>query len=300
MKKYFITSDIHSFYTPLKEALDQAEFDLNNPEHVLIVLGDIFDRGDETNEIYDFLRYQIPKERRILIRGNHELLLKDLVERGYYQSHDIHNGTYKTLCQIANLDYEFERQLLLKYLLAPTQKYQVLDYDERNEIYEKKVLEKRHKLYHNRKITQILKWIDSDEWVNYCELGKYIFVHSFIPTRVNKDAGQLGYYLGMEEYDPDWRNSNDWSDAVWGCPWKQYKSGWFDVEKEKGKILVCGHWHSSDFFNNLLYEDEPEKWLDTYKDNPIFRHKDFNIIAIDGCCAATNKLNVLVLNEDEL
>ena len=34
--KFFVTSDIHSFYTPLKKALDEAGFDPNNKEHLTI------------------------------------------------------------------------------------------------------------------------------------------------------------------------------------------------------------------------------------------------------------------------
>ena len=42
-----------------------------------------------------------------------------------------------------------------------------------------------------------------------------------------------------------------------------------DKEIENNKTLVCGHWHTSDFYNNLEYKKEPEKWLDVYTDNPI-------------------------------
>ena len=47
MKKYFVCGDVHSFYTYLKEALDNAGFDLNNDDHVFVSCGDLFDRGDE-------------------------------------------------------------------------------------------------------------------------------------------------------------------------------------------------------------------------------------------------------------
>ena len=71
--KYFVVSDIHSFYTPLKTCLDQAGYDVNNPEHIFVLNGDLFDRGNEASEVFNFVR-SIPKERRILIRGNHEYL----------------------------------------------------------------------------------------------------------------------------------------------------------------------------------------------------------------------------------
>ena len=82
MKRYFIASDIHSFFSLYKEALEKNGFDINNPEDIIIICGDIFDRGDDTLYVYNFLR-NLPKERRILIRGNHEYLLRDLVKFYY-------------------------------------------------------------------------------------------------------------------------------------------------------------------------------------------------------------------------
>ena len=48
MKKYFVCSDIHGFYKEWMSSLDEVGFDINNNEHILIVLGDIFDRGRES------------------------------------------------------------------------------------------------------------------------------------------------------------------------------------------------------------------------------------------------------------
>ena len=45
MKTYFVCSDIHGFYKEWVKSLKEAGFNKNNPEHILIVLGDIFDRG---------------------------------------------------------------------------------------------------------------------------------------------------------------------------------------------------------------------------------------------------------------
>lgn len=53
--KYFVVSDIHSFYTELKRALDKACFNKRNKDHTLIVYGDIFDHGPDTRSVYKFL-----------------------------------------------------------------------------------------------------------------------------------------------------------------------------------------------------------------------------------------------------
>ena len=103
--KYFVVSDIHSFYSELKKALDIAGFNKRNKDHTLIVCGDIFDRGSETVELYKFLT-SIPKKRCILIKGNHELLYKKLLEKKLPESYDFSNHTVDTFCQIAGYELE--------------------------------------------------------------------------------------------------------------------------------------------------------------------------------------------------
>ena len=77
---------------------------------------------------------------------------------------------------------------------------------------------------------------------------------------------------------------------MWGCPWKKEKEGL----NQTGKTIVCGHWHTSDFFNNLLGENRP------ITDNPIFKSDKYNLIGLDTCTVVTYKVNMLVLDEEEL
>ena len=288
MKKYFVTSDIHGFYDIFHEALLKAGFEEENPEHILIVCGDIFDRGDQPFEVYNFLR-NFPKERRILIRGNHEELLEALVKREECWNHDLHNGTYQTLFKIIGKDYEEEKRKedILIYSLWGTPAFQ--------EKYNK-YLEKRdkleHRLYHNRKINEILKWLKSDEWVPYYELGPYIFVHAFIPTGIDiQDEGVK--HIVRENWRQYGLTSREWREAAWECPYKIYLDT-KDSEELKNRIVVCGHWHTSDFWNTL--EDKKYNYRDF---NPIFISKKYpGLIGIDACTAATYGCNVLVINED--
>ena len=101
MKKYFITSDTHSFYNELIKELNNKEFELDNKNHVLILCGDLFDRGPDSLKIYEFIK-SLPKDRRVLIRGNHEYLLRSLVKRKDFYDHDISNGTLVSLLQLNN------------------------------------------------------------------------------------------------------------------------------------------------------------------------------------------------------
>ena len=99
MAKLFVVSDIHSFYTPLMEALNEKGFDPNNDNHWLIVCGDAFDRGNESEEVFRFL---MSLERKILIRGNHDILLEACCKRGFAHpyGYDDLNGTTRTINDI--------------------------------------------------------------------------------------------------------------------------------------------------------------------------------------------------------
>ena len=85
--KFFAVSDIHSFASDLKHSLYFAGFRKRDKKNILLVLGDIFDRGGETLEVYKFLK-SIPKKRRVLIRGNHEELFLELLKKPFPQGHD--------------------------------------------------------------------------------------------------------------------------------------------------------------------------------------------------------------------
>ena len=81
MKKYFIVADIHSFYTEMIKALEEKGWDINNPDHIFVSLGDLLDRGNEPMECLKFVN-SIPRDRKILIRGNHEDLIEECLDRG--------------------------------------------------------------------------------------------------------------------------------------------------------------------------------------------------------------------------
>lgn len=213
--KYFVCSDIHSFYEPFIYALNNSGYNKNNPNHILIVLGDIFDRGNDSKEVYNFLR-SIPKTNRILVRGNHEILLRDAIRRQSFLHHDITNGTFKTICTFLDLDFFDTYE---KHLKNP-------------EVIDKELCKKFNNL-------KIVDWIFGEEWVNYYELDNYILVHSFIPSL------NVGYNIDC--YLPEWRTcatDKQWEDAMWGCPFIKLTNGLLGAET---KTLICGHWNVNDF-----------------------------------------------------
>ena len=92
--KIFAVSDIHGHYTELKKALDNAGFDSGDPNHILICCGDCFDRGYENRKVLEYLS---SLERRILIRGNHEDILENILECRQIDRIDIYNGADVTV-----------------------------------------------------------------------------------------------------------------------------------------------------------------------------------------------------------
>ena len=108
MKTYFIVADVHGFYNEMVSALKDAGYDKTNPNHIFVSLGDLLDRGPSPMQCIEFV-LSIPQENRILIRGNHEELIRQAINRGKCLYNDYHNGTAMT---IAELNHEFRNMAL--------------------------------------------------------------------------------------------------------------------------------------------------------------------------------------------
>lgn len=182
---YFITSDIHSYYTKLREALDKAGWSDKAKHHILVCLGDLFDRGDESKELLDFV--QKLGDRFIYIKGNHEYLLKDALDEIYKgqfpSSHHWHNGTINTICQLADMS------IMEMYALNDTRIEKI-----------------------RQALNPVLEYIETKS-VPYIELDKYILVHSWIPL---DDYDYLGDWKAA--------STDKWISASWGNPFIMWKN----------------------------------------------------------------------------
>ena len=78
--KLFAMSDCHGFYEPMIKALNEAGFDENNPNHLLISCGDNFDRGPDSLKIYEYLKKLSDNGKAICIMGNHDFMLKKYLD----------------------------------------------------------------------------------------------------------------------------------------------------------------------------------------------------------------------------
>lgn len=127
MPKFFVTSDVHSHLTPFIRALGRAGFDPENPHHWLVICGDVFDRGDESLEL---LKYLTKIERKILVKGNHETLLLDCLQRQFPYQYDWQNGTAKTVIDLAPKAETFADACIVTYGKVKDFIYSMVDYFE--------------------------------------------------------------------------------------------------------------------------------------------------------------------------
>lgn len=177
-KQFFVSSDIHSFYTQWMKALKTTGFDKSNKDHIIVVCGDLLDRGDESMECLKFVN-SLPKNRKVLIRGNHEDLLEVCIDRKEFGQHDLHNRTLKTIFNLCGRDengFWFD--------------------DNYKTVFD----EIKH-------CKPLYKYLNSLQ--DYAEVGDYIFVHGWIPLEADSPNGdwksgdwvQARWSNGMEMWE---------------------------------------------------------------------------------------------------
>lgn len=155
IKRLFVVSDVHGHYTQMKQALDAEGFDPNNEDHIFICCGDLFDRGCENRRIYDFVRRL---KRKVLIRGNHDVRLGEILEQRMMNDYDIYNGVDITLVEF------FGREGLScsGELIIPR---------------------------YNKMFGKLSRLLNS--MVDYYETDKYVFVHGWLPMVSTRRPARL-------------------------------------------------------------------------------------------------------------
>lgn len=249
--KIFVVSDVHGFYDEMRYALDQAGFNPEDDNHLLVSLGDIVDRGPKPVEV---LEYLMGLKNKILVKGNHEDLAEEMMRTGEFHGHDVSNGTFDTF------------RLFAEHLSGNviSRNYALMDWDNVNNYV------KHYSLW--RKYLR--------ECVNYYETANHIFVHGWIP------AG--------EEVIKDWRKlatEEDWESARWARSPMMADMELFDP---KGKKIVIGHWHTSDFHRRFGKNPE-DRVIENFFP---FYHPRF--IACDACTAYSGFCNVVVIEDERI
>ena len=257
--KYFVVSDIHGFYYSLKTALEQTGFDIKDPNQMLIICGDIMDRGKDSIQLQNYIKELIKKGKVILIRGNHEDLAIDLIRdyRNCYKrikdTHYYSNGTFQTLLILTNFTFEkatrFPKWFIYKAKRVPYVKFII------------------------------------PRMMDYYETKNYIFVHGWIPCIAKIEDGS-NINSKILKYNMYWRNAS-------GREWRVAR--WYDGIRcaktycitEKNKTIVCGH-------RGAVYGHE-EFENDTSNNFGPFRSK--GILAIDTCTYFSKEVNCVIIED---
>lgn len=240
MKKYFVVADVHSFYDEMIKALTEKGFDREDPDHVFVSLGDLFDRGPAPLECLRFVN-SIPSGRKILIRGNHEDLLYDCLAREAFLERDAMNGTADTVYLLAG---ERADSLLMR---NPRLLFAVVRDD-----------------------PELKKYFA--ELRDYAEVGEYLFVHGWLPSRKN-----------APEHDA---LRGSWREARWFNGMEKWRQG----ARPEGKTVLCGHYHTS--WGHSVLEKKGTEYGEKADFSPFIAD---GIIAIDACTAYSHQMNCIVL-----
>ena len=273
IKKWFVVSDVHSYYAELIQALHEKGFEISDTSMGLILCGDAFDRGDQTFEVFNFLKDLASKNRLVYIMGNHEDLLLECLYQliagcdtaMYHRS----NGTLKTIASFLGED-----DYLMYCSMIPQSSIDIID-----------------------KKTKPIRDFIASNCVNYFELGDKIFVHSWLP---------IVFQNGVDKIWPDWHDYQKavdydadinalWSTGRWDNPFKLWKQKLYPEDK----CIVFGHWHCSWYWSHIkqLYKEWPQNTKKHFQESfqPVIEE---NIIGLDSCCAYSGFLNCLVFDEN--
>lgn len=261
-EKFFVSSDIHGFYTEWMESLNKVEFNIDNKNHKIIVCGDLLDRGNEAIKCLEFVSRLIDENRIICIKGNHEFLFDEVYHNKFFAQRDYHNRTVNTYIQLANLNKEDEN----------VDVKEIIDKGYHNSLYQK---------YRSHLI-------------NYYETDKYIFVHGWIPC----DSGVFNYTYNPNWRKGD---DEDFRKASWLNPYEMWRAniiiegktivcGHFSTAYGHAKL----HGRGIDYSNLQVTTIEEIKHINPHPIDGIF--KDTGIIGLDATTAISHKVNVLVLS----
>ena len=257
--RYVFVSDIHGRYDKLAKALAGAQF---APEtDTLVCLGDIFDRGDQSWEV---LKYIMGLPNRILIWGNHDFRLRELMLGKSVGGHDYSNGVLETMHSFCPELKNIDSIDTIIYLFQTDERY---------------------------KTKYELVWKYFNECVWAVEWDNLIATHGWLPHERRVISRKMGKIEEQTKLFSDWRSASrdEWYSASWAHTEMCCRD-----ECYPDKPLIVGHWHAwrlHIFFNNMPYHTVPFTTC---------IGADGKLIAIDGCSnAERGVVNTFVFSNDK-
>lgn len=212
--KYFVFSDAHGDFEALMRAVEKYGYQPDCAGHTLVSCGDNFGRaqrqaGGGSKEIFEYLTSTEHKNPPVCIKGNHELILKDIITKRRITADDISNGEGATVCSF-----------LCRQQPQDMHDLTISTYDAYTLI--------KSPLY---------DWLLSIPY--YFETERYIFVHGFLPYDFVESKKFFVHDFGAVE-------ENIWQDACRNEALPAIiKKFEMDYPSGIGKSIVFGHCHNS-------------------------------------------------------
>ena len=265
--RYIFISDVHGQFNKMISVLNEVKFDKD--KDTLVSLGDLFDRGPDSWKV---LNYVMSCPNKILIWGNHDLRLRDLLlGSSYSYSYDYSNGVLETIKSFC------DRNTLTSISLG----IDIFSVDE------------------NYKDRYKLLWKYFDECYFAIEFKDLVGTHAWIPVAVDYNKTSFDEWGNptseiVYRYYEDWRNADRklWADVTWGNSQDMFNSKVFIPNKK----LIVGHWHAWRFramFSTSGYTSRDQVDFNT------FEYED-KFVAIDGCSNFEyGKVNAWMYETDE-
>ena len=255
--KYFVFSDIHGEYISLVDTLSKAGFEPDNPKHILICIGDGFDRGLDSRAIYELF---VNCPRHIYVRGNHDNMLQEALEKGmdgeYVLFNILHNGLKATLDSFCGNDGKsFMNTTSVKDLEKEITAVRTMN-------------------------PGLLKWLQARPL--YYETKHFIFVHA-----------------GLDPNEPNWQNTSE-NFMLWDIEHshepitsttKIVIIGHHHAFRVRNNALNAGIQPRHKLERNITYFGNKDEHAPVQIKNKI---------AIDGCVNYTHKPNILVFEDEPL
>lgn len=264
-KRLYCVADIHGDYNALIAGLEEAGYDENDENNLLISIGDAFDRGEESLAVYEYLKNLSDKGKAVILKGNHTGFMIGYLSGentdpfNYYR-----NGTKTTLADFLHRTDPFESWCLIdENIEEPTYG----DFARWIKIARDEI---------NNEYPELLKWLKERPY--YYETKNYIFTHGGIDTNAE-----------------DWHNPHceryrftDWEALMWD------DGSFFGKPiKNTNKTVVIGHFGTNHLRKMYDIGQDDERWS-------ILKRDDGRVIAIDSTTIISHKVNVLVIENEEI
>lgn len=259
--KLFVVSDLHGHYKELIKALKKAEFDENNDNHLLISLGDMFDRGQDSVLVYEYLKKLSDKKKAICLKGNHEPMFISYLKGSDNPFNFKYNGTKETIDDFLCQTCAFEMYLIKNEKEATIESFGEFIKEASAEI--------------KKEFPGIVNWLEKLPY--YFETEHYIFTHGSIDVFADDWKNPQGVY----------QDRSGWDDCTWD------NGSFFGSEiNNTDKTVVIGHFDTGQLRRKYKLGD--------VSDHSILRRKDGRVIAIDGCVTYSRVVNVLVIEDENI